>query len=797
MSFRDCIQTAIDTGRVTARKGAEALEAFDAEYERALVDHPEGVANGLAAKTAVEHITTLKAEKRWQRQHEMQRAHELHSRLIKSDDPAEELERIIIDLENSYDTVRSFSMAHIDLMLSKYKPKKGGWVVPTDNQDNVVRAAYGDRRNAEAGEMFDSLADMQETLRKWANMYGANIPQNKNRRLFQTHDGVKVRAVPEDVWVKEHLGALDWEIMRYAGKPIAEENREEILRRTYRGIISDGADRANTAQGNVPNLASRLNRDRFLYYKSADDYLAMQKKYGAGNLYEQTIGMVDAMAKDISLLRVFGPNADSMKEFAKRTAKERGAEIDRGLEPGKRGKLQEVTRQTQVFEDEYNIHSRHVPTADGNWPVQAFATVRTMAVNALLGGVFIPSVYGDLANAKVARRLFNLPENRVLRNYLANFNPTDANIREMARFGVVQENSISLAHSRVRYFGALDGPHWARRIGDITYRMGLAAMHTQVARNAEGKQLLGIWAEYAGKKFDELPWAAAFAERGITAKDWNMLRKQALYEKDGATFLRPIDLFQKDSDEAKVVAQKFSDFMQEYMRIAVPEPTLRSRRAAGEASDPNSAMGQIYRTMTSLLSFPIAIYFNMLKRIAYAPGIRNKAVLGAKYFAYMTAAGAAMTQTKALVAGQNPHDMSPENLDFWGRAVINGGSLGILGDLVFNNINMNNSPHGRDNPTTQYVRSAHKLTIDNLIDAWQGKELELPADMKEFIDANIPDLWYTKLLWDRAVDDELFQQTDPKGWRRYQQYLNEHEEGMWWEPGRGPRAPELETAIGG
>ena len=45
MSWRDCISTAVEAGRITSKKGAEAHAAFDAAYDEALA---EGATEGEA-----------------------------------------------------------------------------------------------------------------------------------------------------------------------------------------------------------------------------------------------------------------------------------------------------------------------------------------------------------------------------------------------------------------------------------------------------------------------------------------------------------------------------------------------------------------------------------------------------------------------------------------------------------------------------------------------------------------------------------------------------------------------------
>lgn len=799
MSFRDCIQTALDSGRLSAKKADEAFSAYDEAFERAKVEEPEGVANTIAANAVLEEITTLKAAKRHERMATMQRSHEIYTRLMNSKDPARELQEIITDLELAQQTVRSIAMANLDRLMDKYGPKLAGLKVNT-NLDDVVRGAYPDsvgRVSTEAKAHADAIVETWEMLRQWANMYGANIPENVNARLPQTQEAVKVRAHDEQTFIDDHLKHADWEVMKFGGKLIPPDKREEILRHTYEGIISDGFDRPEVAQLNAPGLASRLNRDRFIYYKDAESYIAMQEKYGAGTLYEQTINTVESLAKDIALLKLFGPAADSMREFTKRTALKRAADLNLAKPNNKRTLVDNMKRQVALFDDEVKIHSWHIVSADGNLPVQTFGAVRNVAVSALLGSSFIPNLAGDIMNAAAMRHVLKMPEVSVFRSYTKEFLSSSRTKREAAQLGVIMDSMISLAQGRARYFGALDGPTSVRRFTDISYRLGLANHHTQMIRNAQGKQLLGMWANHADDQFDDLPFAPFLIERGISKEDWDAFRATPLTDVRGAKFLVPRQMFLTGD---KVVAQKFSDALQLFIRTQVPDVNLRSRRAMGEFVDPNSASGQSIRTLGSLFAFPVTIWYNQLRRISEAPGLRDKLVFGARYVTAMTLAGYAIMQMRAITQGKELHDMT--DLDTFGNAMIAGGGFGIVGDLILNNLNVSNSERPYSNPTAEFLKKGRQLVWDNTWDTVFAEESDKPtgadvtADAAKLVDSAVPDLWYIKLLFNRAIKDDFMQTVDPEGWRRKQKYLEEHEEGTWWKPGQEPEAPNLATAIG-
>ena len=801
MNFKDCIATSVTTGKLSPKKAQEAYDAFDAEYQRAITaGEKPGQAATTAALKAVEETTTLKAEKRWQRINQMQRAYEIHTRMKGAADPGRELERIAEEMELSYETTIAFAQSHLELLMSKYKPKAGGLRSVSDNMDEAVYESFGVSKNPEAKELADSVKAAMETLRKMANRAGASIPESKTGYLFQSHDQAKVSAYPRDEWVNDHLeeGAVNWDVMRFEGKKIAPENRRAVLERMNSGIVNDGAGRGNTALQQQPGLATRLNRDRFLHYGSPEAWIKMQKKYGSGNFYEQTIGMIDAMAKDISILKTFGPAADSMKEFAKREGRERAAALNDARKPGKKDLVVKYDKEVAVFDDMYKIHARHVPTLDGNLAMGTFTAIRTLATNALLGSVFIPSFFGDLANSKMGRHFFNLPTSKVFRGYAANFVPTKENIQQAVRGGVIYENATALATAKIRYFGIMDGPAIVRHISDATYRLGLAAHHTQVARNAEGKNLMGILWDHKGLKFDDTPFMPIMVELGITAKQWDLFRANAEIDVRGGKFLSPVEMYNKGKSSNELqAAEKFGQLMQLYSRTAVPAPTLRSRRAAGEVTDPNSVMGQFVRSTVSLMSFPISIHFNQLRRIAEAPGIRDKMKLASLYFLWTFGAGIGITQAQALAQGQNLYSLDPFdddqalgfNWNFYGRSLVNGGSFGILGDLIFNQIAVVNSGYRAGTPTAEYFKSASRVVNDLA----QGQPVA--KDALSFMDKNIPDFWYTKLLVNRMVMDSALEWADPAAYERKKDFAQQHAEGHWWGQGEEASAPDLGTLF--
>jgi len=78
MSFKDCIASAVTSRGLSQDRADTAAAAFDEAYEQAVVDGMgDGAASQHAAGAAMESITKVNAERRWQKVKEMQVAHAL------------------------------------------------------------------------------------------------------------------------------------------------------------------------------------------------------------------------------------------------------------------------------------------------------------------------------------------------------------------------------------------------------------------------------------------------------------------------------------------------------------------------------------------------------------------------------------------------------------------------------------------------------------------------------------------------------------------------------------------------
>ena len=187
-----------------------------------------------------------------------------------------------------------------------------------------------------------------------------------------------------------------------------------------------------------------------------------------------------------------------------------------------------------------------------------------------------------------------------------------------------------------------------------------------------------------------------------------------------------------------------------------------------------------------------------------APAMANKAAYTAALSVSGTVLGAIAFQTKQMVQGKDPVDMTTPK--FWTRAVAQGGGAGFLGDIVLGDTTQDRSPLdslGRLvlGPTFGSAADAWELTKGNVDEAMAGKDTHAGAEALRFGQSHLPyiNLWYAKAALNHAFLHAVQENLSP-GYlaRQRKRAAKDWEQDYWWEPGEAvpDRAPDL-SAIGG
>lgn len=183
----------------------------------------------------------------------------------------------------------------------------------------------------------------------------------------------------------------------------------------------------------------------------------------------------------------------------------------------------------------------------------------------------------------------------------------------------------------------------------------------------------------------------------------------------------------------------------------------------------------------------------MANRLAYAGAMMvSLSVLGAIAF-----------QTKQLVSGKDPVDMTTPK--FWGRAMSQGGGLGFMGDILLGDTT---DDRGKLDtlgsmllgPSFGSAAELFELTKGNL-DEWRaGKDMHAGAEGLRFARGHLPmvNLWYAKSALDHMGLYALQENMSPGYLGRIQgKARKDWGQDYWLDPyGNDVRSPDF-TAIAG
>lgn len=826
MSFDRCINEAVVKGLLKEGKAKEALDLYDD-----LVDElkakgaSEQAAKEAAAKQATETMTAEKAaaKKRALRQAQRRATIQMDMRAYRDqngiENPMQAAESLYTwnqrskfsDVVSRSNTIKRLFHSMFEKNLDKYKPRKAGIQQTKAGQDNIVRELFGENTgDTSARELMEEWSNVAETMRLRANRAGAAIAKRDDWNLPQKHDKATMRRMGEDAWVKDIADAVNWDEMQHpvTGRKVFPNEREDVLRKVYKTILTDGHIKGGSkaAKG---SLANSLGHERFLVYKDADSWLRTHQKYGKGSVFDVMVNHIDRMSHDIAMMEILGPNPRAMHDAVIQDMKTRAAELATA-DPKKYAKFtRDAGNTADRMEDYYSLLMGTTHASESTLMASLFGGTRDTITGALLGSTPLVAVSSDLFTTNLTLRFNGLPATKAIKRYIKLIGPqkgAQAQRQLAIRLGVIAESATSQASAFQRYFGDFTGPNITRRVTDTVLRASGLTGHTEVAGWAFTMEMMGHFADNAGKAFDEVPFVDGLKRHGITSEDWDVLRHTPITDVNGAKFLRVFDVLERDGigeDRLNYVANKFMEYIAREQEFAVPTSSLKARASLVSDTRANTLPGQLARSFANFKNFPVTILFTHMLRGMLEGSYASKGKYLAQFTIGMTVMGGFATQLGQIVNGKDPLDMTKP--EFWYRSALKGGGLGIFADFIQSSENrfgggLTTTAAGA---TVQFGSDLGQLTIGNVLEALQGKDTKFGAEAVRFLSRYTPgsSLWYARLGLQRYLWDGLTEAVDPEAGQKFRRMERDakrkYDQEYWWRPGqKAPeRVPDLAAAI--
>lgn len=656
--------------------------------------------------------------------------------------------------------------------------------------------------NALAKAGAEAWLKATEQLRQRFNAAGGDVGRLDYGYLPQAHDQARVRAVGADRWAAEVLPLLDRS--RYvdeAGRQLGDAEVLGILRGAWDTIASNGANK--TQPGQFKGAGAKANQrgeSREIHFRDGEAYLRYLADFGRGSMYDAMIGHIGGMARDIGLIERYGPNPEAQMRLQ--------FDLYERADGARQGALGQIAENMAGPEAQWAVLSGASGHAQYARIAEVAQNIRNIETFGKLAGAVLSSIT-DLGTHFVTTNYNRLPYWQALADIGRS---TQRGTRDFLNaHGMIAESMISDLN---RWAGEHIAQNWSGRISNATMRLSLMNAWTDTLRRAFSLTMMR-----ATSKLTRTEWAKLsewdryrMQAKGLTEDDWLVLQKAQPMTWRGAEFVTPDAIYATGDARAAEVAAKYIGLIADEAEIAVLNPDLTTRAiTSGGGRQKGTVGGEFARSVAQFKSFPIAMISRHWRRmldtpqgLEGAPMAANRLAYGAALLVSLTALGAIAFQTKQMVSGKDPVDMTTPK--FWARAVSQGGGLGFVGDMLLSDTTDDRSPmdtFGKSlmGPTFGSAADLWELTKGNADEYLAGKDTHAGAESIRFARAHLPlvNLWYAKTALDHMGLQALQEAMSPGYLSRVRNKARKDwGQDYWWAPGQGApeRGPSFEAIAG-
>ncbi len=671
-----------------------------------------------------------------------------------------------------------------------------------DLATEIFNEANGGTGNQLAQKGAKAWLDSIEQLRQRFNASGGDVGKLDYGYLPQPHDQARVRgngeATARDKWVQETMPLLDRD--RYFaedGTRLGDQQIIDLLNAAWDTIATGGLNKKTPGQfAGIGAKANAGSESRQIHFKDADSYMAYMGKYGGGSMYDAMLGHIGGLARDIALVERYGPNPSQQM----RVQFDLAAQADNGLK-----RSFGLTPQSY-----WDLVSGKTGLADNGTIARVAQDVRNIQTFGKLASAVLSSVT-DMGTYFVTTGFNKLSYWEAFKNIGKQL---DGDTREfLTMHGVIADSMTSDLN---RWSADNIKNNWSGRLANSTMKLSLMNAWTDTLRRAFSMTMMNGLAKLAKTDWKALSeWDRShLVRKGITEADWEVIRAGQLTSYKGAEFLTPEAIHASGDPRANEVVAKVIGLITDESEYAVLNPDLATRSiASGGSLQRGTVRGELARSVMQFKSFPVAMLSRHWRRMLDAPrGLdgaptqANRLMYGAAMMTTLGMLGAVALQTKQVVQGKDPIDMTRPK--FWLQATAQGGGLGIVGDFLLTDPTQNPgdaTANAIKNVAGPTVGSAfdigYKLGVENIYEAANGKDTHFLAEGIRIGRSHLPyvNLWYAKAAIDHAGLHALQENLSPGYLSRMQQRARKDwNQEYWWKPGTGlpDRAPDP-TAVGG
>lgn len=554
--------------------------------------------------------------------------------------------------------------------------------------DDVVREMVETRQggtpgrtgNRDAAKVARIFADATEFSRSELNRLGANIGQLQGWAGSQVHDADRIGRAGAERWIADTLPRLDVERTFPDTDDPARAMRgvwDELVFHPEDGPAHSPAE--PDFRGPV-NVARALARHRVLHFKSADDWLAYQRQYGHGHIFDGIVQHQTRAALNAAQMEILGPNPGSTLRAVLDGLKRR---IDRDADvPAvqKAGMKEALTDNPgAAIGMAFRIASGATMMPVSRTMADIGGSIRAVQSLSKLGGAVISSIT-DLPTAVVNLRFNGLSFGEAVREQVSEVLAGRASGERRELAYLLGEGFDGAIGHIVSPFVANDGaPGRMQAAMSTFFRWTGLTWWTDANRAAAARILSAHLGRWADQPLPVLPERLrnVLRQQDITPALWDSMRRTGVRVIDGRRYLVPEQVADRDAQLA--LRRYFAD----EVGFAVLEADAAAQRFTTAGLSRGTLAGEAIRFVMQFKAYPTAFTQRVLGRALRGGedgGTAGAAHIGALIAGLAVAGYAAMT-AKDAIRGYGPRD--PADTSTIAAALLQGGGAGIYGDFLF------------------------------------------------------------------------------------------------------------------
>lgn len=699
-------------------------------------------------------------------------------------------------IDNRIKGERNRAFSSIMDVIDAAAPRFLGMITNKAAERDFVHEVFGqDTGNPVAAKAAKAWREQMDALRERMNSAGAVIGRLDYGWLPQPHSLVKVRNATPDAWAAFVLNRLDRR--RYLNEDGTQMNDAQVtdfLLAANETLRTDGLNKMTPGSGQGASRAGKFDEaHRQIHFRDGDAYLEYMRDFGPTSVFEAMQGSVHAQVKDSVLIEQFGPNSSQTYRLLLDTARKKDGTGEGHFSGSEFGATPDMVWNVLNGSLGVPVNARFAEFNQG---------IRNFMVAAKLQATLIASVVGDLQSLAITSVYHGLPFGKTL---ISAVKSVSADYRaEAARMSLGMD---SITNDMVTFHTDNLSAGWTSKLANATMKLTLLEGWTTAMRRGFSVQIMSRMAADTRSAWGADPKLQARLERyGINEKDWEVWQAAQPEDWRGQQMLTPesIGSLQGFSTKQKNDAiGKLLGYIQNESEFTSILPGLMTRATMRQNTQSGSLGGEALRHLTLFKSFGVAMFERHWTRAMQIESTAGRLAYSASLFSGLLMAGAVTNQLMDIMNGRDPRRM--DDAKFWVQAMLRGGGVGILGDIM--NTGLGGDNRGGQSNLTGLLGPVYGTAADIGLTAGSVfKEKTEPADVGANLlrigYQNTPFIrsWYTKAAFEHAVFHDMQELLSPGYLQRMKRRAKkDFGQGFWWSPGKAvpERAPNLNTAVGG